>query len=286
MTSSKGNMKMHCKRRLCLGVFNIGLLSMFSQVHVAALAQTDTSAPHGIQARQSVAYKLRADILEPIAPKPLKWKAIVVPAGLITYGTLSVAFGWFDQVNLLGKRWATGNEDPNQKTSIDDYTEFVPVVAVYGLNLAGFKGRHNIVDATMLYTMSYGLAHLITIPAKRFTAERRPDSTDLLSFPSGHTSNAFLAAEFLRQEYKDVSPWIGAGGYAVALLTGYLRMYNNKHWFSDVVAGAGVGILSTRASYWIYPKLKNLILGKSVPSMAMFMPTWQQGPGICIVYGF
>ena len=37
---------------------------------------------------------------------------------------------------------------------------------------------------------------------------------------------------------------------------GFLRMYNNKHWLSDVVAGAGIGIMSTKIAYWIYPVIK------------------------------
>jgi membrane-associated phospholipid phosphatase len=43
----------------------------------------------------------------------------------------------------------------------------------------------------------------------------------------------------------------------MAATTGYLRMYNNKHWFGDVVAGAGVGILSAKFSYWLFEKLNN-----------------------------
>jgi membrane-associated phospholipid phosphatase len=91
-----------------------------------------------------------------------------------------------------------------------------------------------------MYAMSLGLANIVVMPVKHWTAERRPDSSDLLSFPSGHTATAFVSAEFLRQEYKHLSPWITTGGYAMAVLTGYLRMYNNKHWLSDVAAGAGI----------------------------------------------
>ncbi|HRN17043.1 MAG TPA: hypothetical protein PLF38_08365 [Xylanibacter oryzae] len=32
-------------------------------------------------------------------------------------------------------------------------------------------------------------------------------------------------------------------------------MYNNCHWLNDIIAGAGIGLLSTKLSYWIYPKL-------------------------------
>ena len=69
-------------------------------------------------------------------------------------------------------------------------------------------------------------------------------------------TTAFAAAEFMRQEYKDVSPLYGIAGYGAATITGILRLYNNKHWVSDVVAGAGFGILSTRLAYWIYPVIK------------------------------
>ena len=57
----------------------------------------------------------------------------------------------------------------------------------------------------------------------------------------------------MRQEYKDVSPWYGIAGYVAATTTGALRMFNNKHWFRDVVAGAGFGILSTQVAYVLAP---------------------------------
>ena len=83
----------------------------------------------------------------------------------------------------------------------------------------------------------------------------RPDGSSTNSFPSGHTATAFMGAEFLYQEYKDVSIWYGVGGYAIATTTGALRIYNNKHWLTDVAAGAGIGILCTKAAYWLNPLL-------------------------------
>src|SRR4051812_33423595 len=59
---------------------------------------------------------LKSDFTTPVAPKGLKWKAIVVPAALVGYGTISATSGWFNDVNLLGRRWASGNEDPDRKT--------------------------------------------------------------------------------------------------------------------------------------------------------------------------
>jgi membrane-associated phospholipid phosphatase len=57
--------------------------------------------------------------------------------------------------------------------------------------------------------------------------------------------------------------------YAVATGTGILRMYNNKHWLGDVAAGAGIGILSTTLSYWLYDKIH---IGKNAKHQAFFFP--------------
>jgi membrane-associated phospholipid phosphatase len=56
--------------------------------------------------------------------------------------------------------------------------------------------------------------------------------------------------------YKDVSIWYGISGYIIASGTGVLRIYNNRHWLTDVAAGAGM-ILCTKTAYWLYPKCKN-----------------------------
>jgi membrane-associated phospholipid phosphatase len=94
-----------------------------------------------------------------------------------------------------------------------------------------------------------------------------------------------MGAEFLYQEYKDVSPWYGIAGYVVATGTGLFRMYNNRHWFSDVVAGAGFGILSTKVAYWIYPWMKEKFLKTKRKYSGMAMPFYngkQAGVGLVL----
>jgi membrane-associated phospholipid phosphatase len=71
-----------------------------------------------------------------------------------------------------------------------------------------------------------------------------------------------MGAEFLRLQYKDTTPWIGIAGYAVATGTAVARVAHNEHWVTDVMAGAGVGILSTRVAYWIYPWVQEKIVHK------------------------
>ncbi|WP_290121359.1 phosphatase PAP2 family protein, partial [uncultured Duncaniella sp.] len=46
------------------------------------------------------------------------------------------------------------------------------------------------------------------------------------------------------------------GAYSVAVGVAFLRLYNGRHWLNDVIAGAGVGILSARIGYWMLPLYK------------------------------
>lgn len=177
---------------------------------------------------------------------------LVVPVVMIGYGV--AALRWHPLSDLNHSTNKEIQEDhAGFHTIVDSYLQYTPAAAVYVLNAAGVHGRHNLRDRTIILGISAVLTAGSVELVKRTTHEMRPDGSDDLSFPSGHTATAFASAEFLRQEYKDVSPWYGIAGYAAATATGALRMYNNKHWFSDVVAGAGFGILSTKAAYWVYP---------------------------------
>ncbi|MFC3562890.1 phosphatase PAP2 family protein [Pedobacter jamesrossensis] len=212
----------------------------------------------------------------PIPKKKLKVTSFIAPAILIGYGFAAVYDnGALKQLDLSTK--AELQEDhPLFAAHVDDYLQFAPAAAVYALNLSGVKGKHNLFDASMLYVTSAAIMGASTHFVKQGVGRERPNNNGENSFPSGHTASAFMAAEFLHQEYKDVNPWIGYAGYFVATATGTLRMYNNKHWFSDVVAGAGFGIASTKIAYLIYPYMKQ-IFNKKKDSKFSLMPYYQPG---------
>ncbi|MCX2480960.1 phosphatase PAP2 family protein [Pedobacter sp. MC2016-15] len=201
-------------------------------------------------------------------------KSFIVPAVLVSYGLLSLGNNAIRTLDF-NTRAELQEDHPLFANHVDNYLQFAPMVAVYGLNLAGVKGKHGVVDQTALYLLSFGIMGATTGTIKRLADRPRPDGSNNYSFPSGHTANAFAAAEFLNQEYRDVSPWIGYAGYTVATATGVLRMYNNKHWVSDVVAGAGIGIASTKIAYLIYPHLRKLVIGKQSMQYSM-VPMYQQ----------
>lgn len=200
----------------------------------------------------------------------------IAPAVLIGYGFAAV----YDHAALkqldVSTKAELQEDHPLFAAHVDDYLQLAPAAAVYALNLSGVKGKHNLFDVTMLYVTSAAIMGVSTHFVKQGVGRMRPDGSGTNSFPSGHTASAFMAAEFLHQEYKDVNPWIGYAGYFVATATGTLRMYNNKHWFSDVVAGAGFGIASTKIAYLIYPYMKSLFTSKKEGNFTL-MPFHQPG---------
>ncbi len=141
---------------------------------------------------------------------------------------------------------------------VSDVIQYAPMVTPYVLKLAGVRGLHTCLDYSILLATSYLSLGVMVNAGKYAFGVLRPDGSSHNSFPSGHTATAFMGAELLRMEYRDVSPWIGVAGYAVAAFTGFCRIEYNRHWITDVLAGAGVGILSARIGYWCLPWVKNL----------------------------
>ena len=64
------------------------------------------------------------------------------------------------------------------------------------------------------------------------------------SFPSGHSTVAFADAEALDRETS--ARWVPWAAYPLASLVGWSRVRDDKHWGSDVVAGAALGYWAAR----------------------------------------
>lgn len=180
----------------------------------------------------------------------------ILPAAMIGYGVLSRRNEELKELDT-----STANEVGEHlkvKIPLDDYSQYAPLAAVFLLDPCGIKARHNLRDRALIAATSYAIMGAAVNTMKSALPSLRPDRSDRRSFPSGHTATAFTGAHILFKEYHDVSPWIGIAGYGVATATGTLRVLNKKHWVSDVVTGAGVGILSAELGYRLLPVMHRL----------------------------
>ena len=140
----------------------------------------------------------------------------------------------------------------NFHSEIDNYTQFAGIGLTVGLKMAGVEGRSSWPRLFASSLASYGVMAAFVNGIKYTASELRPDGSTRNSWPSGHTATAFVGATILHKEYGLTrSPWYSIGGYTVATATGVMRVLNNRHWISDVLSGAGIGILSTELAYGI-----------------------------------
>ncbi|MCM1355143.1 MAG: phosphatase PAP2 family protein [Staphylococcus sp.] len=194
-------------------------------------------------------------------------RQLIVPGVLIGTGVIGLETGW------LKFRLRDADHKRHDGMTIDDVVQYAPIATLYGLNIFGCGGRHKVVDQTILLATSAILMGVTAYSLKAVISEKRPDGSDFSSFPSGHSAVVFMGAELLRREYWQKSPWIGVGAYAVATGIGFSRMYGNRHWLPDVLAGAGIGILSVQAAYWLYPVITKTFFKRRYLQNAIISPT-------------
>ncbi|GHT76577.1 phospholipid phosphatase [Bacteroidia bacterium] len=211
-------------------------------------------------------------------------KQLIVPLSLITVGS----------VVALTEQGKSLNKDIKKEMSeirtnyihVDDYIQYVPAVSVFGLSLIGAKAKHNYCDQALVVATAY-LSEMVLVNSVKYSVRHpRPDDpSQSNSFPSGHTATAFVGAEIVRREYWDDSPIYGIVAYAIATTVGVLRVYNERHWATDVIAGAGFGIVSAQIGYWLLPINKRLFhFGNNQLTFSPYY-TKRQG-GLSISYRF
>jgi len=179
-------------------------------------------------------------------------KAAIVPAALITAGTITVLVEPYCLLSKYTIHDKVMDLFPGFRSSLDNYMQYAPLAAVFGLKAAGVKSRSDFLNQVVITAKAELLMTAIVRGMKTWIPSERPSGSGTNSMPSGHSAQAFVSATILDMEYRDTSPWISVGGYAVATTTAIYRMANNQHWISDVLIGAGIGIFSTKIVYYTH----------------------------------
>lgn len=159
-----------------------------------------------------------------------------------------ITTAFHEKVNLPVKDYMAGIRG-NNYIHADDYIQYLPIAGTMLLCLDK-DNREGWQDKLLLGATGMAAMGVMVNALKYTVCEMRPDGSRRNSFPSGHTATAFVGAELVRMEYGN--GW-GAAAYGVAVASGVLRVYNERHWCHDVLAGAGIGILSAKIAYWLLP---------------------------------
>ncbi len=223
-------------------------------------------------------------------PFHMKKKDWISAGGFIL---LEVGLSYTDepiQSNVLTLR---NNSKPLRGISsyVTQFGGFYEVYTLLAMSSYGFVFKKTkLVTTTLLASQAYLTGGAVEGVVKIFTGRQRPDyigaassnpdpafrgpfynGRDIYgnkvnsSFPSGHTTVAFAAATVFAMEYKD-HPLIPIIAYSAATLIGLSRMVENRHWFSDVVAGAFLGYFTGKQvvnNYHRYAKLKEPLQKKN-----------------------
>lgn len=182
-------------------------------------------------------------------------KSFIAPAALLGGGSAIKIFA-HDSFDAAVRETVQGIRPEGRAIAADEYLRFLPFAMGAALAFAvpdagwGRRGELLLQTGTALVctaALTKGLKLIVDSP--------RPDASDSNSFPSGHCALAFAGAELVRIQHG----WAwGSVAYVCAIAVAGMRLYNDAHWFSDVLAGAGIGILGAQLSRLILPLEKRL----------------------------
>lgn len=207
-------------------------------------------------------------------------KQSIIPVVLIGSGVL-INHSQFEKNVHTDLRNAVGN---NYEFKIDNYIQYAPAAEIYIADIAGIKSKNHWFDQTKYLLISQLITSSITEGLKHLTLKTRPNG-QFYSFPSGHTTFAFTNATVLYNEFSESSPLLAYSGYVFSTTTGIYRMLNNKHWFSDVLVGAGIGILVTNLVYYFKP-FKNFNPFKKNEGLVVIPQVGNNSYGVYFSYSF
>jgi membrane-associated phospholipid phosphatase len=208
-----------------------------------------------------------------IATAPARWQQRDwIKFGILVSGTASLTLA--DQsVADFFQSHQTKTESYISRNILEHFGAEHSFIVMSGMITYGILAKkERSISTALLALESFALASLVTRIPKTLAGRERPDNWQGYgpyafngpfhgtSFPSGHTTASFAVASVLATQYRD-SKWIPVAAYSVATLAGLSRIYDNRHWLTDVIGGAVVGTL-----------VGNLVSHRSADSKLTFSP--------------
>ena len=169
------------------------------------------------------------------------WHGLLFAGGVSALSLLDGSVRHASQDN----RGATGNEVASVVRRMGQPEIYASIsLGLLGAGLASGNSRLTGVGARA--TSSLALSATAVYAGKYLMGRGRPDQLagDEPSMPSGHTAMAFALATSLADDIN--RPWATVGLYTAATAVGWSRVNDNRHWLSDVAAGAVLGIASAK----------------------------------------
>ncbi|MFT7334720.1 MAG: membrane-associated phospholipid phosphatase [Porticoccaceae bacterium] len=207
--------------------------------------------------------------------KKLSYKRLIIPTALATAGSFLLN----SELNRNLQEKSQTFFGANFQSGADDVFPLIPIVQIYTGRYLGFQPKNNVLHQSIDIATANTLTMAIITATKHLVKEERPDQSDNLSFPSGHTAIAFTNAALLFREYKESSFWYASSGFLFATATGIFRVANNRHYSSDVLTGAGIGLASgILVSY--YNPFQSLRFSKNSQTTAFIYPQISDQIGI------
>ena len=203
-------------------------------------------------------------ITGPARWKGKDWKTLGVIAGT---GTLLLVFA-----DSEVRSWTLNNQKEALQSAtkiVEPFGNRLPPVLITGMYLTGLiTGNRKLEHSSLSIARAVIISTGLYTATKSIIRRQRPVRTDdpylfswpfssvgYTSFPSGHSNTVFAVATAFALEYKE-HKWVPWVVYPIATLTAIARIYENRHWTSDVLVGASFGHFITRAVYRAEEKRK------------------------------
>lgn len=218
-------------------------------------------------------------VTKKIPTGPARWRTgeWIAFSGVVVGGVILYAFD--DEIRQWVQRYPSVAKDNLSKYGFEPWGRGIyPAILlggfyIYGLAADSHKARQIAIGGVQAFIMT----GITTQVIKHLTHRHRPyqddppnprlwegpfTGWDYTAFPSGHTSTAFALASLISSVYKD-KIWVGILSYTIATGVAWSRVYDNKHWPSDVFIGAALGFAIGKAVYHVMQGKTNLTLGIS-----------------------